>query len=83
MTMLQVLAEMIRTIELLRIIALAEFMHGSQMLKATVPVLTREVGEFLAAVAACIMRGTSTGLALWRDGAVEGGLEAWEGGAGP
>lgn len=83
MTMLQMLPEMIRTIKLLRIIALAELVHGSQMLKAVVPVWPGEIGEFLAAVPACIVGGTGAGLAGRGDGAVEGGLEGWEGGAGP
>lgn len=55
MTMLQMLPEVIRTEELLRIIALAEFMHGSQVLKTTVPVGAWEVGELFTAVPACIV----------------------------
>lgn len=64
MTMFQMLAEMVRAIELLRIIALAELVHGGQMLEAMVPVWTGEIGELLAAVAACVVGGACAGLVL-------------------
>lgn len=83
MTMLKVLAKVIRAIELLRVIALAELVHGRQVLEASVPVWPREIRELFAAVPARIVGGTRAGLAGWRGGAVEGGLEAWECGAGP
>lgn len=55
MTMLQMLTEMIRTEEFLRIVALAEFMYGGKMVESGIPVWAGEVREFLAAVAACIV----------------------------
>lgn len=58
MTMLQMLPEVIRAEKLLRIIALAEFVHSSQVLKATIPVGTWEIGEFFTAVPTCVVRGT-------------------------
>lgn len=55
MAVFQVLAEMVGAVELLRVIALAEFMHASQVLEAAVPVRLRVIGEFFAAVPACIV----------------------------
>ena len=56
MAMLQMLAEMVRTEKLLCIVAFAKFVHSGQVLKTTVPVRLRVVGEFFAAVAADVMR---------------------------
>ena len=56
MAMLEVLAEMVRTEKFLCIVALAKLVHSGQVLKATVPVRLRVVGEFFAAVAADVMR---------------------------
>jgi hypothetical protein len=56
--MLQMLTEVIRTEKLLRIIALAEFVHGCQVLKPMVPVWTWEIGEFFTAIPAGVVGGT-------------------------
>lgn len=55
MTMLQMLTEMIRTEEFLRIVALAEFMNGGKMVEPGIPVWAGEVRELLAAVAARVV----------------------------
>lgn len=55
MGMLQMLTEMIRTEEFLRIIALAKLMNGGEVVESRIPVWTREVREFLAAIAACVV----------------------------
>lgn len=83
MAVFQVLAEMVGAEELLCVVALAELVHAGQVLEAAVPVRLREVGELLAAVPACVMG--RAGVCLCGGGArgVEGGLVAWEGGAGP
>ena len=72
-TVLEVLAEMIRAEKLLRLVALAEFVHVVQVLGAKVPL--RRVGELVAAVAADV-GAVDAGL-------VEGCLGAGEGSAGP
>jgi hypothetical protein len=61
--MLQMLPEVIGPEELLSIIALPILMHSSQMLEPGIPIRRREIGEFLAAVAACIVRWTGVCLA--------------------
>lgn len=55
MTVLQMLSEVIRAIELLRVIAFAELVHGGQVVEPLVPIWVREIGEFFAAVAARVV----------------------------
>ena len=50
----QMLPEMVGTEELLRLVTLAELVHGRQMLDASTPVGRRHVGKFIAAVTAHI-----------------------------
>jgi hypothetical protein len=50
--MLQMLAEMVGTEEFLRVIALAELVHGRQVLKSAIPVRSWEVRELFSAVPA-------------------------------
>lgn len=83
MAMLEMLAEVVSAIELLRVIALAKLVHSRQVLEATVPVWPRKIWELFTAVPAGIVGGTRAGLTGWRGGAVEGGLETWQCGAGP
>ena len=63
MAMLQVLSEVVCAEEFLRVVALAEFVHGGQVLESLVPVCLWEIGEFLPAVAAGVTRSPGTGLA--------------------
>lgn len=62
MAVLQVLSEVIRPVEFLDIVALAEFVHTSQVLKPTLPVCLRKIGKFLAAITAGVVRWTRAGL---------------------
>ena len=55
MAMLQMLSEVVCAEEFLRIIALAEFMHGGQVLESSIPVWLRGIWEFLSAVAARVV----------------------------
>ena len=55
MAMFEVLAEMVGTVEFLRIVAFAEFVDAGQMLKPAVPVWLREIGKFLSAVTTCVV----------------------------
>jgi len=73
MTVLEVLAEMIRAEKLLRLVAFAELVHVVQVLGAEVPL--RRIGELVAAVAADICAIDA--------GLVEGCSRAGEGSAGP
>jgi hypothetical protein len=83
MAVLEMLAEVVRSEELLRVVALAELVHGRKVLESAVPIWARVIGEFFTTVTTRVVRGAGVGLAGWRGGAVEGGLEAWEGGTGP
>lgn len=67
MRMLQMLAEVVGAEELLGIVALAKLVHGRQVLEAPVPVWSWEVGEFFAAVPACIVCRAVAGLEAWRN----------------
>lgn len=55
MTMLQVLTEVVGAEEFLRIVTFPEFVHCRQVLEATVPIWSREIGEFLTAIPACVV----------------------------
>ena len=96
MTVFQVLAEVIRTKELFRLIALSKFMYTVEMRTTCFPVRSWLVGELQATVAAsieCCERGGwwwglrlgSTVVRGWYiTGGVEGAIEtAIEGGARP
>jgi hypothetical protein len=61
--MLQMLSEVVCAEEFLRVVALAEFVHGGQVLESPIPVGLREIGEFLPAVAACVVGSSSVCLA--------------------
>lgn len=62
MAMLEMLAEVVSAIELLRVVAFAELVHGRQVLEATVPVWPGEIREFFTAVPASIVGGTRADL---------------------
>ena len=75
MAVFQMLAEMIRPEEFLRLVAFAELVHVVEVVGADIP-LRRVVGEFFSAIAAGVgVRGVG--------GRVEGGFDAGEHGAGP
>lgn len=60
--MFQVLAEMVGTVEFLRIVTFAEFMDAGQMFESAIPVRLREIGEFLSAVTTCVVGRTGVRL---------------------
>jgi len=64
MTVLEMLAEVVGAEELLGIVALAEFVHCGQMLEPTVPIGLREIGKFLAAITARVVRRSGACLAI-------------------
>lgn len=55
MAVLQMLPEVIGAVELLRVVAFAELMHGSQMLEPLVPIWPRKVRKYFAAIATCVV----------------------------
>lgn len=55
MAVLEMLAEMVCTEELLRIVAFAELVYDGEMLESAVPVWLGMIGKLLAAVAAGVM----------------------------
>ena len=56
MAVLKVLAEVIGAEEFLSVVALAEFVDRCQVIEPAIPIWLWEVGEFLAAIAAGVVR---------------------------
>jgi hypothetical protein len=61
--MLQMLSEVICAEEFLGVVALAELVHGGQVLESSIPVRLREIGESLPAVPARVVGGSGACLA--------------------
>lgn len=59
MAMLQVLAEMVSSVKLFRLIALVKLVHIRQMLNPTVPILLWKIGEFFSAKPAGVVGRTT------------------------
>lgn len=74
MAVFEMLTEVVGTEELLGMIALAEFVHCSQVIEPAVPIGLREIGEIFAAVATRVVRCPSACLAVLGARCVEGGV---------